>query len=56
MNLKDDAIDDNTKELSGEWRFPPTMANFDPWTYEKDLDPDVPPSDSNTYFGLDTSF
>lgn len=55
-NLKDEAIDENSKELSDDWRSPPTSANFDPWTYEKDLDLNAPPTGLSTYFGSDISF
>jgi hypothetical protein len=49
-----DCIDENSKELSDDWRFPLKSTGFDPRPFERDI---VPPGETPTMiFGTDESF
>jgi hypothetical protein len=53
---KEDSLDENSKELSDDWRVPPPSANFDPWLFEKDIEPNIPFKGIGTFRGIDEHF
>jgi hypothetical protein len=55
-HLKEDSLDENSKELSDDWRSPPPSANFDPWLFEKDIEPNIPFKGIGTFRGIDEHF
>jgi hypothetical protein len=55
-HLKEDSLDENSKELPDDWRFPPPSANFDPWLFEKDIEPNIPSKGIGTFRGIDEHF